>query len=436
MTQVVGNTYLESLLQTWSQSSSDTLPWLNQLRADALERVNTLKIPTLRDEEWRFTDIAPLTKLPFPAAQTASQLQLTDVEHFFLPEATTRLVFVDGRYAPQLSCVSDESGIVAGDWSTLKAAHADEVEQHLGQHVDLSDNVFVALNTAFLQDSALVIVPRHTSVTAPIHILFIASQREVSSYPRCLIIAKPDSKVTIVEDYVALQETVYLTNAVTEISLADHAQVNHIRVQRDSSQAFHVANCSATLAHASRYQSVNVALGARISRVNLNVALAAEGAECITDGLALITGQQLADTHTLIDHIKPNGTSRQQHKCIVDGSAHAVFNGKIMVRQYAQHTDSTQSSRNLLLTSKAQVDTKPQLEIFADDVKCAHGATVGQLDKEEIFYLRSRGLSEIAARNLLTYAFGAEIIDRITVASLKQQLEQTILKHTQQPAEQ
>ena len=436
MTQVVSNTYLESLLQTWSQSSSDTLPWLSQLRADAVERVNALTIPTLRDEEWRFTDISPLTKLPFPVVKVSSQLQLDDIEEYLLPEATTRLVFVDGQYAPQLSCISSDSGIVAGNWSTLKQSCAEEVAQHLGQHVDYSDNVFAALNTSFLQDSALVIVPRNTSVTAPVHLLFIASQSEVSSYPRCLIIAKPDSKVTLVEDYVALQETTYLTNAVTEISLADHAQVNHIRVQRDSRQAFHIANCTATLAQASRYQSVNVALGARISRVNLNVVLAAEGAECITDGLALIAGQQLADTHTLIDHIKPQGTSRQQHKCIVDGAAHAVFNGKIMVRQYAQRTDSTQSSRNLLLTGQAQVDTKPQLEIFADDVKCAHGATVGQLDKEEIFYLRSRGLSETVARNLLTYAFGAEIIDRVSVESLKKQLEQIILEHTQQPAEQ
>ncbi len=237
--------------------------------------------------------------------------------------------------------------------------------------------------------------------------------------------------MTVVEDYVALQEEAYFTNAVTEIALADNARVNHIRVQRDSGPAFHIANCAVSLAHASRYQSVSVALGARISRYNLNVLQAAEGAECAIDGLALIAERQLADTHTCIDHAKPHGTSRQLHKCIVGGAAHAVFNGKIVVRPGAQLTDSSQSSRNLLLTGKARVDTKPQLEIFADDVKCAHGATVGQLDNEEVFYLKSRGLSDVAARNLLTYAFGAEIIDRIPIASLKHRLEQTVLEQTQ-----
>jgi Fe-S cluster assembly protein SufD len=201
-------------------------------------------------------------------------------------------------------------------------------------------------------------------------------------------------------------------------------------VQRDNGAAFHIANCAVSLARASRYQSVSVALGARISRYNLNVQQVAEGAECAIDGLALISGRQLADTHTCIDHARPHGVSRQLHKCIVDGAARAVFNGKIMVRPGAQRTDSRQSSRNLLLTAQARVDTKPQLEIFADDVKCAHGATVGQLDSEEVFYLRSRGLSDAAARNLLTYAFGAEIIDRIPVATLKHRLEQVVLAHT------
>jgi Fe-S cluster assembly protein SufD len=233
-----------------------------------------------------------------------------------------------------------------------------------------------------------------------------------------------------VEDYIALRDEVCVTNAVTEIILADNSEVNHVRVQRDSLEAFHIANCAVSVGRSSRYRTVNVAMGGRISRYDLNVSLAAEGAECAIDGLALIGGRQLADTHTCIDHAKAEGTSRQLHKCIVDGAAHAVFNGKIMVRPNAQHTDSSQSSRNLLLNPRARVDTKPQLEIFADDVKCAHGATVGQLDHEELFYLKSRGLAEAAARNLLTYAFGAEIIERIRIASLKRRLEETVLEQT------
>jgi Fe-S cluster assembly protein SufD len=245
------------------------------------------------------------------------------------------------------------------------------------------------------------------------------------------LIGESGSRVTLIEDYAALGKAAYITNAITEISLADNAHARHIRLQRESTQAFHLANCAVSLAHASNYQSISIALGSRISRYNLDVRLTDEAAECTVDGLTVISDHQLADTHTCIDHSKPGGTSRQLHKCIADDTAHAVFNGKIIVRPHAQRTNSSQSSRNLLLSKTAQVDTKPQLEIFADDVKCSHGATVGQLDQEEIFYLRSRGLSEKAARNLLTYAFGAEIISRIPVTSLRQQLEQAVLDQTQ-----
>ena len=428
------SSYLESLLQGRTQLPPSPLAWLNQLRANAVDRVSTLKVPTTRDEEWRFTDISPLAKLSFQPVHARSSLQVSDVEHFYIEEATTRLVFVDGAYAPELSLQSngiEDSGLIVMNLPTAVSAHASSIEPHLGHHVGFEDNVFAALNTAFLHDGALIIVPRSISVDDPVHLLFIATQKEAASHPRCLLIAESGSAVTVVEDYVSLQEEAYVTNAVTEIVLADNARVNHIRVQRDSTEAFHIASCAVSLAHASRYRSVSVALGARISRYDLNALLAAEGVECTVDGLALITGRQLADTHTCIDHAKPHGTSWQSHKCIVDGAAHAVFNGKIMVRPGAQRTDSSQSSRNLLLNAKARVDTKPQLEIFADDVKCAHGATVGQLDNEEVFYLKSRGLSEITARNLLTYAFGAEIIDRISVASLKHRLEQTVLEQTQ-----
>ena len=272
-------------------------------------------------------------------------------------------------------------------------------------------------------------VPPNAAVTTPVHLLFIATQKDVVSYPRTLVLADNGCSVTVIEDYVSLQDEAYFTNAVTEFVLADNAHVNHIRVQREGAKAFHIANCAAILSRASNYQSVSVAIGARISRYNLNVKMA-EGAECSADGLALISARQLADTHTCIDHAQPHGTSRQLHKCIVGGAAHAVFNGKIMVRHGAQKTDSQQSNRTLLLTEKAHVDTKPQLEIFADDVKCTHGATIGQLDSEEVFYLQSRGLSETVARNMLTYAFGAEVIERIPVTSLKRSLEQTVLEQT------
>jgi Fe-S cluster assembly protein SufD len=424
-----GSGYLESLLSGQPRLPASPWSWLNRLRADALDRVGVLTVPTTHDEEWRFTDLSPLARQVFQPVRTASRLQLTDIEHLRIAEAPTRLVFVDGVHAPELSGAAGEGGLVVANLGGA-AAHAAEIERDLGRHAAFDDNVFAALNTAFLHDGALVIVPRNFKAPAPVHLLFIATQKDAASYPRCLVLAQAGSDVTIIEDYVALQDEAYFTNAVTEIAAADGACVTHVRVQRESAGAFHIANCAVALGAASRYRSIGVALGARISRLNLNVVQAAEGAECSIDGLALIGASQLADTHTLIDHAKPCGVSRQLHKCIVDGSAHAVFNGKIMVRAGAQRTDSSQYNRNLLLSGKALVDTKPQLEIFADDVKCAHGATVGQLEAEEVFYLKSRGLTDADARRLLTYAFGAEIIDRIPVASLKNRLEAAVLERT------
>lgn len=423
--------YLQYLLNSWSAKSADKLSGLSQLRARAIDSVSTQRLPNKRDEEWRFTDISPLTQLTFPPSQRHSKLQVSDIEQFYLSEASNRLVFVDGHYTAELSTIADAQVQMIGNLPILMPSRASTIESHLGHYAAIDYNVFSALNTAFLRDCAVILVPKKTVIVEPIHLLFIATQKEISSYSRCLVVAEQDSKVTLIEDHVSITQSPYITNTVSEIRLAAHANVQHIRVQRDSEQAYHLGNCTASLAHASQYQSISISLGSRISRYNLEVQLADENSECTVDGLTLIAGQQLSDTHTCIDHIEPHCTSRQQHKCIVDETAHAVFNGKIMVRPQAQQTNSSQSSRNLLLSNRGKVDTKPQLEIFADDVKCAHGATVGQLDSEEIFYLESRGLSKESARKLLTYAFAADIIKRIPVASLQQQLEKIVLNQTQ-----
>jgi Fe-S cluster assembly protein SufD len=406
-------------------------PWahVNALREQAQTALGALAMPTPRDEAWRFTNLAPLHRLTFQPVRAAGRLQPADIAPFGLDDTACRLVFVDGIYAPQLSSPAPEGGVVVTDLPTAMATHAAALEAQLGARQMLGDNVFAALNTAFLQDAAVLVVPRHVALAAPVHLLFVATQAGALSHPRCLVLAEAGSRVTLVEDYVALQDAAYLVNPVTEIVLAEQAQLTHVRVQRDGRQAFHIANCAVSVGRSANYQSVSVAMGAQLSRYQLRVLLG-EGAECAVDGLALLAGSQLADTHSCIDHAQPHGTSRQLHKCIADGSAHAVFNGKVIVRPGAQRTDSAQSSRNLLLSSRAQVDTQPQLEIFADDVKCTHGATVGQLDPEEVFYLRSRGLSDAAARNLLTYAFAGEIIERIPVASLKHRLQQQVLAQT------
>lgn len=412
-------------------SAAATQPdWLKVLRDQALERSNALSLPSTHDEAWRFTSLANFSQQSFQPLHKPTQLQPSDIVHLQITEASTRLVFVDGVHAPQLSSISFDAGLAVGTLASMLAKQSRSLEAHLGRHVASQDALFAALNTAFLQDAAVLLVPRDAALAAPVHLLFISTQSDVASHPRLLLVAGAGSQLTLIEDYVALHDDSYFTNAVAEVVLEANAQVTHVRLQRESKQAFHMASCAVSLGAVSRYRSVSIALGAQTSRLDLKVTQTAEGSECLLDGLALIDGEQLADTHTFIDHAKPHGVSRQLHKCIVGGTAHAVFNGQVMVRPGAQKTDSAQSSRNLLLSPKAVVDTQPQLEIFADDVKCTHGATVGQLASDEVFYLQSRGLSEVVARNLLTYAFGAEIINRIPVASLRQQLEQTVLEQT------
>ena len=429
-TATVASNFLTLLLEGRPQAPERAPDWFTRLRSASLDRVGVLTVPTTRDEEWRFTDIAPLAGRAFEPVQTAPTLLLADIARFNIEEAAQRLVFVDGVFAPALSTGVDGPGVQVTTLARALAARTPGIEAHLGIHAGYQDQLFSALNTAFLRDGALIMVPPETAVADPVHLLFIATRKDGASHPRCLVSAGPGSAVTVVEDYVALTDEAYFTNAVTEIALADNARVAHVRVQRESGAAFHIGRCAVSLGRAAAYRSVGVALGARISRLDHCVTQAGIGSECTLDALALIGGSQIADTHSVIDHGQAHGTSRQLHKCIVGAAAQAVFNGKVLVRQGAQKTDSAQSSRNLLLSPKARVDTKPQLEIFADDVKCAHGATVGQLDTDEVFYLQSRGLSEPAAKSLLTYAFGAEIIDRIPIRTLKTRLGEAVLANT------
>ena len=407
-------------------------PWacVNALRSQGRVDLGTLAMPTSRDEAWRFTDLAPLGNLCLQPASGSGRVSAADMADFQLAEATTRLVFVDGFHAPELSDpTANTGGLLVANLPSALAAQATAIEKHLGRHQLLGSDVFASFNTAFLSDAAVVWVPRNATSAAPVHLLFITTQAGVVSHPRCLLIAEAGSSLTLIEDHVSLQGAACLSNAVTEIVLADHAKVQHIRVQRAGPQSFHIANTSVSLGRASHYRSVSVDMGAKLSRHQLDVVLGV-GAECAVDGLAVVAGSQLADTHSCIVHAQPHGRSRQLHKCIAGGTARAVFNGKVMVHPGAQHTDAAQMSRNLLLSARARIDTLPQLEILADDVKCTHGATVGSLDSEEVFYLQSRGLSDSAARDLLTYAFGAEIIARIPVASLRQQLQQRMLAQT------
>jgi Fe-S cluster assembly protein SufD len=433
MTENAAKSYTAALLPGVGALPAGPNAWLNRLRADALERANALAVPTTRDEDWRFTDLSPLYKTAYQPADVPADLPREAIERLFVPEAANRLVYVDGHYVPELS-VTGHDGVTVGTVADSVRGASGVAEAHLTRNVGFEQDAFAAVNTAYLQHGAVVTVPRDHRASRPVQLLFVSTQPERASYPRVLVVANRGAELTFIEDYVSLVAGAYFVNGVTEIAVGENARVRHVRVQRESEQAFHIATCGVSLARDARYMSQSAGFGARISRLNHNVRQTGEGTDCELDGLALVGGRQLADTHSSIDHARPNGRSRQLHKCIADGAAHAVFNGRIVVRRGAQRTDSAQSSRNLLLTGKAHVDTKPQLEILADDVKCAHGATVGQLDPDHIFYLRSRGLSEAAARNLLTYAFAAEIVDRIPVASLRERLEALVTQRTQAKA--
>jgi Fe-S cluster assembly protein SufD len=309
-------------------------------------------------------------------------------------------------------------------------SHAGSLEPHLATLAGFERDVFAALNTAHLRDAAVILVPRNASCEQPVHVLYVSAEPGTASHPRCIVVAESGARCTLIEEYVSMGGEAALTNAVTEIAVAENASVHHVKLQSEGANAFHIARCAVRLARDAAYVSQTITRGARLSRYDLDVVFGAQGASAQIDGLALIGGRQLADTHTLIDHASPTCRSAQLHKTIVGGGAHAVFNGKILVREGAQQTDSAQESRNLLLSEKSQVDAKPQLEIFADDVKCAHGATVGQLDADQLFYLRSRGLPDATARNLLTYAFGASVIRRIPIASVVARLERAVMAQT------
>ncbi|MGH1392979.1 MAG: Fe-S cluster assembly protein SufD [Trichormus sp.] len=401
--------------------------WLQELRERAANWVRHSTIPTSREEEWRFTDLSALRQVKFHSFTASSP----DISPFTLPESdNSRLVFVNGVYAPELSAVADlPAGVVVGNLSVLPVTEQERVQKHLAQ-AEGALEVFTALNTAGISDVAVVLVAKNVIVETPIHLLFISVGGETATIaqPRCLVVAESGSQVSVIEDYVTTrgEEGVYLTNAVTEIVIADNAHVTHTRVERDSKQAFHIGKTAVTQARYSRYTCHAISLGAKLSRHNLEILQTGEQTETTLNGLTMIAGNQVADTHSAIALNHPYGTSKQLHKCIVGDRAHAVFNGKVFVPKPAQLTDAAQLNRNLLLSSKARVDTKPQLEITADNVKCAHGATVSQLEDDEIFYLQSRGIDSDDARKLLVNAFAAEIINHIPVPSLRNTLLNTV----------
>ena len=413
------------------ENSSGSAPaWLDALRKSGIDRFNLVKYPARKQEEWRHTDVSAIARIPFTLAPEG----VPDVavklarQYSFGKDAACELVFVNGRFVRELSHFTPLPQGVRVD--SLADALADDraplVEQHLGQYADIEKNPFVALNTGFIHDGARVYIPRGSAVTNPIHMLFVSAPgaEPTVSHPRLLIVADNASQCTIVESYVGQSSGVYFTNPVTEIVAGSDGIIDHCKLQQEGKDAFHVAAMQVHLGRGAKFISHSASLGSRLTRNDLNVLLNGEGADATLNGLVLIGGNQHVDNHTLLDHAYPNCPSHELYKHVLDGKSTGVFKGKILVRQPAQKTDSKQTSKSLLLSDDATMNSMPALEIYADDVKCTHGSSSGPVDEEQVFYLRTRGVGLEAARHLMTYAFAADITRRIRVEPVRRRLEE------------
>jgi Fe-S cluster assembly protein SufD len=406
-------------------------PQLQHLRTQASGYLQEETIPSNKDEEWRFTDLSPLLTQTFTAPNP--QIPLVNIHGLILPEAAnTRLTFVNGIYAAQYSSLNLPTGVFVGN---LAAAMEEglAIADYLGKQPG-GEEVFTAINTAGINEAAVIWLGKDISIESPIHLLFIATVDDtaISIQPRTLIVLETGSNATLVEEYlhtsvpaqqaVSVSNRSYFTNSVTEIWIGDTAKLNHTRIQDEDITAIHIGKTAVSQSQHSCYTGNSIDLGSKLSRHNWEIFQIGAQTETHLNGLAMVNGEQESDTHSVIALTKPHGITNQLHKCIVDERAHGIFNGKVFVPQAAQQTNAGQLNRNLLLSSTARIDTKPQLEITADNVKCSHGATVSQLEDDEIFYLQSRGLDVETAKILLINAFAVEIIDRIPVTSIREKL--------------
>lgn len=410
--------------------------WVRQLRRAAITRFAELGFPIPQHEdpvlreEWRYTDVAPMVEIRFKPALLETGGWRPETGGWHLEGAGAQLVFVNGHYTPELSSLGSlPKGLKVGSLAEILVTDPAWVEPYLAQYACFQDHPFVALNTAFMGDGAFISIPPGRLLEKPIHLLFVstAPRGPLVSHPRNLIIVGHNSQVTIVESYIGLEQEVYFTNGVTEIVVQGNAVIDHYKLELESGAAFHIATLQTHLDRSSSFTTCSIDLGGALVRNDLNVVLDGEGGECTLNGLYMGTGRQHVDNHTRIDHVKPYCTSREFYKGVLDGQSRGVFNGKIYIHKFASRTDAYQLNKNLLLSDDAVINTKPQLEIYNNDVKCSHGSTIGQLDRDSLFYLRSRGMDLEAAKSLLTYAFAREIIDRIKIEPIRDRLEDLVV---------
>jgi Fe-S cluster assembly protein SufD len=432
------NPYATAFREAMLGRGSDEPSWLQSMRENSFDQFERAGFPNIKQEEWKYTNVTPIVKGNFAPVLVSNGTELTGTNGlapFIYEEARqSRLVFVNGMLRKELSSREAlAAGVIAMDLeAALKSSEYEgAIREHLEHYPYADDSGFSALNTALFASGLFLKIPRGLNVESPIHLLFVGEGRvggpPPAAFPRVLIVAEANSAATIIESYASSNDGVYLTNAIVDLAVGDGARIQHYKIQRESMGAFHVATTRAQLGPHATYNTTTINFGAALSRHNIDVRMDHEGAECSVDGLYMVDGSQHTDTHSIIDHRQPHCTSRQLYKGILDGKSRAVFNGKVYVRHGAQQTDAQQTNKNLLLSKEARVDTKPQLEIFADDVKCTHGAAVGQLDEEELFYLESRGINPGLARNMLTYGFAGEVIERIGIESIRRELDAAVL---------
>ena len=426
------NQYLTAFRAT--RELSPTVPWLELVRTGAIDRFEQLGFPTVHEEEWKYTNLAALAKESFQPVVAREEATISDVARFAYPETkNAHLVVVNGFGREDLSTRTGLDEIVAIDLlSAVADARYNKIaRKYLARNANYHDNGVKALNTAFFQSGVFLWIPKNVKLETPLQITFVSdsSLTKSASFPRLLIVAEENSSATLVESFVSSGDGSHFTNAIAEIVLKDGARFEHYRLQNENRNVYHVATTAAELGRASSYDVTSINFGAQLARHDISVVMDHEGAECWVDGLYVAGANQHTDTHSVIDHKQPHCNSHQLYKGILDGNAHAVFNGKIFVREGAQKTDAMQTNKNLLLSAQARVDTKPQLEIYADDVKCAHGAAVGQIDEEELFYLQTRGMNSELARSLLTYGFAEEVIGKIKIDSIRSHLDDAVLTH-------
>ena len=421
--------YLKAFARFEQPGASKQPSWLFPLRKAGIARFAELGFPTLKHEDWRFTNVSPIAKMPFKPVFDATPAGLardTLAQFPFAKLPGAKLVFVNGHFIPGLSNTPAlKDGAKVASLAAALVTDSALIEKHLGRYVRTEDNAFAALNNAFFADGGFVFVPAGSAIAEPVQLLFINTRADAGAaiHPRNLIVIESGAKATIIESYVSTASAPTFTNSVTEFSLGDNSIVEHCKFQDESAEAYHIAALHSRLGRTVNFSSHSIVTGAKLSRNNIRTTLDGEGIEAILNGVYLTSDDQLADHYMIVDHAKPHCASHEYFNGILSGKSRGVFHGRILVRPGAQKTDAKQTNKNLLLSDDASADTKPQLEIYADDVKCTHGATVGQLNDESIYYLRSRGIGLETARRMLIHAFAGEIIDRVKHDALREELD-------------